>query len=295
MTDFTPPDFTLQDSATYKANIDSGLGRLIRRNAIVNGDFSLWRRGLSFSTDGYGAERWRLSISDGAGTADRQAHTPGQVAVPGEPEFFYRHDQTSAATAAHEFLEQRMARVRSFAGLTVSVGLWAKAAVAADYNVILRQHFGSGGSPSADAGPAAQTVSIGTVFQRHTLSFAVPSISGQTIGTNGDDYLALVFKSPGGVAFTFDISRVQLEEGPVATPFESRPAVLEELLASPTYQSIPAQLAAGDLWIGFPVPTRGSAPSVLASVGTVVASTRLGALINHNANAATVVTVEDEL
>ena len=101
MTDFTPPDFTLQDSATYKANIDSGLGRLIRRNAIVNGDFGIWRRGLSFSADGYGADRWRLAVSDGVGTADRQAFTAGQVAVAGEPEFFYRHDQTSAAIASH--------------------------------------------------------------------------------------------------------------------------------------------------------------------------------------------------
>lgn len=295
MTDFVPPDFTLQDSATYKANIDAGLGALMRRNGLINGDFDLWARGTSFTADGYGADRWRLAVSDGAATASREAHGPGQVGVAGEPAFFYRHDQTSAATAAHRFLEQRLAGVRSFAGVKISVGFWVMAAAAADYQMTLRQHFGSGGTPSGDVETAAQTVSVGTSFMRESLTFDVPTLAGKTIGTNGDDYLALGFESPGAAAFTVDISRVQLEAGPVATPFERRPRVVEQLLAAPTYQAIPARAVSGDLWIGFPVPSRTSTPSVAATVGTVTASTRLGVLLTHTAGAATTITMEDEL
>ena len=295
MADYTPPDFTSQDSATYKANIDAGLAELRRRNWLVDGDFSIWKRGTSFTADGYGADRWLAALSDGAATISRQAHTLGQVDVPGEPRYHYRHNQTGAATAAHTFLEQRIEGVRSLAGAQVSVGFWGKAAAAADYQVGLRQHFGTGGAPSADVTTAQQTVNLGTGFLRSALQFTVPSVSGKTVGSNDDDYLSLEFESPGGVTFTVDLSCLQLEPGPVATAIEMRPPAAEEVLAGRFYQAIPARTVNGDLWVGFPVPARTAAPTVAASVGTIVASTRLGALINHTVAGATNITVEDEL
>jgi hypothetical protein len=63
----------------------------------------------------------------------------------------------------------------------------------------------------------------------------VPSISGKTFGTAGDHSLVAVIWFDAGSDFnaetdslgqqsgTFDIAQVQVEPGPVATPFERRP------------------------------------------------------------------------
>ena len=50
---------------------------------------------------------------------------------------------------------------------------------------------------------------------------AVPSISGKTLGSNGDDYITVHFQ-PDGTAEAFDVAQVQLEPGPAATAFDRR-------------------------------------------------------------------------
>ena len=63
----------------------------------------------------------------------------------------------------------------------------------------------------------------------------MPSISGKTLGTDGNSVLQLSILFDAGSDFnaftdslgqqsgTFDIAQVQIEPGPVATPFEQRP------------------------------------------------------------------------
>lgn len=76
----------------------------------------------------------------------------------------------------------------------------------------------------------------------------MPSISGKTLGTNGNDSLGLFFwfdagsnwnarsASLGQQSGTFDLANVQLEEGSVATPFEQRPLGLELQLCRRYYE-----------------------------------------------------------
>ena len=207
------------------------------RNRIINGNFDFWQRGTSFTASEYGADRWFNARVGSTHTATRQAFTLGQTAVPGEPTYFCRTIVTSVAGAGNlSYLGQRIEDVRTFAGQQVTVSLWARADATKNISVELEQFFGTGGSPSTLVTAIGTTkVSIGTSWQKVTVTASIPSISGKTLGTaNNSSFTLLVWfdagsdynartDSLGQQSGTFEIAQVQIEPGPVATPFERRP------------------------------------------------------------------------
>ena len=206
------------------------------RNRIINGNFDFWQRGTSFTANDYGADRWGHFRVGTTQSATRQAFTLGQTDVPGEPTYFCRTVVSSAAGAGNFcLLAQPIEDVRTFAGQQITVSFWAKADATKNIAVNMVQVFGTGGSPSANAGISGTKVSIGTTFQKVTVTATLPSISGKTLGTNNNSalYLNIWFDagsdwntstdSLGQQSGTFDIAQVQIEPGPVATPFERRP------------------------------------------------------------------------
>ena len=184
----------------------------------------------------YGADRWVHNRSGSTHTATQQPFTVGQTAVPNEPTYFCRTVVTSVAEAGNfANLLQKIEDVRAFAGQQVTVSFWAKVDATKNIAVELVQDFGSGGSPSAGVTTIGTTkVSIGTTFQKVTVTTTVPSISGKTLGTNNDHSLTLIIWFDAGSTYnartdslgqqsgTFEIAQVQLEPGTVATPFEQR-------------------------------------------------------------------------
>jgi hypothetical protein len=220
------------------------------RNRIINGNFDIWQRGTSHSTNGYGsADRWNSAIIGSACTMSRQPFTLGQTDVPGEPLYFCRMAVTSVAGAGNiANLQQRIEDVRTFAGQQVTVSFWAKADAAKPISVELIQSFGSGGSPSASVETIGTTkTTLSTSWQKVTVTATVPSISGKTLGTNGNSWLQFNIWFDAGSDFnsrtdslgqqsgTFEIAQVQLEPGPVATPFEQRPIGTELALCQRYY------------------------------------------------------------
>ena len=206
------------------------------RNRIINGNFDIWQRGTSFTGNEYGTDRWIHARAGTTHTATRQPFTVGQTAVPNEPTWFCRTVVASVAGASnYAILVQRIEDVRTFAGQQVTVSFWAKVDATKNIAVELEQSFGTGGSPSAAVNSIGTTkVSIGTSWQKVTVTATVPSISGKTLGTNNDHSLALAIWFDAGSTFntrtdtlgqqsgTFEIAQVQVEPGPVATPFERR-------------------------------------------------------------------------
>jgi len=215
------------------------------RNAIINGDFRIWQRGTSFSSPANGtfvSDRW-VAFFDGTGatrTFSQQPHTLGAAPVSGyEGQFFLRYNQSVAGTGGtfNEY-NQKIENVRTFAGQTVTVSFWAKAASTTVLpSLILRQEFGTGGSPSTSVNTTvASSISVGTSWTRFTYTTTLPSLSGKTIGTSGTDNLTFILALPLNSTFTVDIWGVQVEQGTVATPFERRPIGTELSLCQRYYE-----------------------------------------------------------
>jgi hypothetical protein len=222
------------------------------RNRIINGNFDIWQRGTSFTGSEYGADRWFSGRVGTTHTATRQGFTLGQTDVPGEPTEYHRTVVSSVAGASnYALLAQKIEDVRTIAGQQVTISFWAKVDSTKNIAVELEQFFGTGGSPSANVTAIGTTkVSIGTSWQKLTVTATVPSISGKTLGTDGNHCLALQIwfdagstwntstDSLGQQSGTFDIAQVQIEPGPVATPFEQRPIGTELSLCQRYYQEL---------------------------------------------------------
>ena len=243
------PSWDAQYNLTNVASINSGpLAGF--RNAIINGNFDTWQRGTSFTATGYGADRWDSSRIGTTHTVTRQPFTVGQTAVPNEPTYFLRTVVSSVTGAGNlSVLIQRIEGVRAFAGQQVTVSFWAKVDATKNIAVEFQQYFGSGGSPSAVVNTIGTTkVSIGTTFQKVTVTATMPSITGKTLGTNNNDALEILIWFDAGSSFnsrtdtlgqqsgTFEIAQVQLEPGPVASAFERRPIGTELQLCERYYQ-----------------------------------------------------------
>ena len=288
------PAIVLAADGSATANVSSiNNGPLAgMRNAIINGNFDIWQRGTSFTGSEYGADRWFHGRAGTTHTATRQAFTLGQTDVPGEPTYFCRTVVSSVAGAGNfSLLLQYIEDVRTFAGQQVTVSFWAKADATKNIAVELVQGFGSGGSPSTGVTAiGVSKVSIGTTFQKVTVTATVPSISGKTLGTNNNDNLALLFWFDAGSDFnartdslgqqsgTFEIAQVQVEPGPVATPFERRPIGTELALCQRYYIGSNEEAYLGASAYGvqttavsviFPVQMRATPTITMTSTGSI--------------------------
>jgi hypothetical protein len=223
------------------------------RNAIINGNFDIWQRGTSFTGAQYTADRFRSNRLGTTCTVTQQSFTLGQTDVPGEPTYFIRAVVSSVAGVDNfSALDQPIENVRTFAGQQVTFSFWAKADSTKNISVVFAQSFGQGtNSPSASVFLPTK-VSIGTSWQKVVVTATVPSISGKTIGNNGineDCFVPQIYfdagsnrntqtDSLGQQSGTFDIAQVQVEAGPVATPFERRPIATELSLCQRYYREV---------------------------------------------------------
>jgi len=205
---------------------DTGGSTLLgRRNAIINGNFDVWQRGTSQTADGYGsADRWELALSGATGSLSQQSFTVGQTDVPNNPKYFLRLSITGADNNVG--LIHQVEDVSRFAGQTVTLSFYAKYVTKAPSSITmrLRQFFGTGGSPSVSVENDVTDILSGitTSWKKFIVSYTLPSITGKTLGTNGNDSQSVYFLNPNNETFDLDIAQVQLEAGSVATPFERR-------------------------------------------------------------------------
>jgi hypothetical protein len=218
------------------------------KNYLINGDFGINQRGFTSATASgtYGFDRFSMGVVDGTVTYTPQTFTTGAAPVTGyEATNFAQVDVTGQTlTTAQATLGQRMESVRTLAGQTATMSFWAKAnSGTPNINVVFRQVFGSGGSPSAATNTPATVQTITTSWARYSFTVNVPSISGKTIGTTaGTDYLGVnIWFSSGSASAaptvglqtnTFQIWGVQVENGSVASEFQTATGTKQGELAA---------------------------------------------------------------
>ena len=168
------------------------------QNRIINGNFRVWQRGVSFTTSGLTADRWRLSTVGGTTTVTQQSFALGDTLGENNSTYYLRSVVAGQSTAGHvTVIRQYIDSVRTYAGETITVMGWMRRSVAGNVGIELSQIFGSGGSPSAEVQTQAGLVAIGTSWTPFAITVSLPSISGKTLGTS-NDYLDLIFWQSGG-------------------------------------------------------------------------------------------------
>jgi hypothetical protein len=214
------------------------------KNKIINGDFAINQRNFASNTTHavYCYDRWLQVAVDGTTTFSPETFTPGAAPVAGYEGTNFLRIVTTGQTAANarSQIAQRIEDVRTFAGQTVTLSFWAKAATGTP-KILARidQFFGAGGSTAT--GNYGSTTTLSTSWARYSTTISLPSISGKTITTG--TFLGTVFSVSAGTDFpienaaigiqsnTFDIWGVQLEAGSIATPFQTASSTLQGELA----------------------------------------------------------------
>lgn len=214
-------------TAAIAAQEDGLLSQWAFRNKLINGNFDLWRRGVTFASgySAYGPDRWKIDTTNTTVTRGNAAAPYGVYCLLATP--------TAASNAC------TIAQPLEFQALIPLIG--KKVAVSFFYNAQASQSFtaylqkaatannntgGSGGWTTL----ASQTFAASTTVQRGILFADVPN-DGTANG------LRVVFTMSNAVSNVgLGLWGVQLEEGVVATPFEYRPLVVESTLAQSFYE-----------------------------------------------------------
>ena len=230
-----------QDMRTLGDAIDTSVWNIgfgqAGKNKIINGDFSVNQRAFtSTTTTGtYMFDRFQTNNSGGTSTFTAQTFTLGTAPVAGyEGKNFLDVASTGQSAAADlTRIQQLIESVRTFAGQTVTVSFWAKAASGTPKVAVeMQQVFGSAGSPSAAVNTYFGQATLTTSWARYSVTASIPSISGKTLGTANDDRLSLNLYTSAGSNFnsrtgslgiqtaTISFWGIQAEYGSKATPFQ---------------------------------------------------------------------------
>lgn len=203
------------------------------RNKLLNGDFQVWQRGTSFTdptgiANMYCADRWasfRGSWTAGITTTQQNVQTnSSSIRV--------QRNNTNASTATMQLNQSlETVDVKKLAGKTVTLQLKALKGAnfsAASSNLTVQLIYGTGTDGNLGSGFTAQAVAgtlaatLTTTNTQFSLTAAIPSNATQ---------LAVQFSytpvSSALAADYFEVTDVQLEESPIATPFERRSYGLE--------------------------------------------------------------------
>jgi len=260
------------------------------KNAVINGDFLINQRVFTSNTTtgNYNFDRWLQQNSGGSFTVTPQTFTPGAAPVATYEGRNFIQGVTASQSAAGDYaiITQRIEDVTRYAGTTVTISFFAKANTGTPkIGVEVKQNFGSGGSPSVTVSTPAGASTLTTSFARYSVSVAIPSISGKTLGTTANtSYLELNLWTSAGATyatpassigiqnFTASIWGVQLEYASAATYFTTATGTLQgELSACQRYYvRFNSEQAYGVFGFGF--------ASGSAMTGAIIMPVRLRAL-----------------
>ena len=229
-------------------SVPTSLGYAAGKNAILNGDFSVNQRAFTSTTtnEAFGFDRWLIGSVNGTTTYTAQTFTPGTAPVAGyEGTNFARLATTGQGVNSLGVLIQRIENGRTFAGQTVTVSFWAKAASGTpQISTNFLRNYGTGGSPSSqEYTNTAVKTTLSTSWARYTVTLAIPSVSGKTFGTTANTSFLALYQfvsdsltpgsgSLGAQNVTIDFWGVQVEAGSTATAFQTATGTIQGELAA---------------------------------------------------------------
>ncbi len=242
----TTGDVTAAGSAEFAGDTQSTSqngGQLAGfRNQIINGDFRVWQRGTTVVVNNtvatYGADRWKAN----AGTRDfrrsdkavSDSNAPIGFAYSG---LILTNTSDNVVAQAIELDGPDDAR-QFYVGSTWTVSAWIKGATAPIVQCRFRDGNTSisGSNTLLDSSTPALAVIEGPDANGWSKYAATLTVDGSPGGgTNPDNCVDVQFNFQ--TPDTVRITGVQFEPGPVATPFEHRPAGTELALCQRYYKT----------------------------------------------------------
>jgi hypothetical protein len=229
-----------RDLADTQENNGGGVPPFVAgKNRVINGDFGVWQRGTSFTTNSvYGPDRWFLT-----GTTSSMAITQVTSSLPSSFQYGIKLQRNSGVTATDIFsIAQPFETSTSIPlqGQIVTLSFWAKAGAnfsGASGLGLIRLYSGTGTNQSAASQfggwtgysewQNSATFAPTSTWTKFTSTGTVPSnatqigvrVGWQTAGTAGADD-------------SLQITGVQIEAGSVATPFTTATGTIQGELAA---------------------------------------------------------------
>ena len=180
------------------------------RNQIINGDFRIWQRGAAAYENTtnqllyQSADRW--------GLRDTPAGNPSLERGANGPSGFAYNASLAASSTTRQRIELPYQNPAPFDdGTTWTISLWTNKDVVPDVRLIAQN-----GTDLIPVGPAVFTGETSNGFKRYSKTQVIGNM-----GASNDFVEVWVRNNPGNPLIKF--TGVQLEPGPVATPFEHRP------------------------------------------------------------------------
>lgn len=223
----------------------------------------------------YVADDWKFTKSNPS-TVENISITPftlGQTSVPHNPVNYLSWNVTTAGSGeTYKKIFQEYKSVQTLSAFTAPYTLtfqfWARSSSSASVTVDFRQYFGSGGSPSVDVVTAAASpYALSSTWTQYTGSIAIPSVSGKSLGSNGDDKLMFEINFPlnATIASNIDITNIQIEFGTVANAFQYETPNDQRKRLDPDWFGPPT----GDIKYGVGLPANSPGWLTLSSTGTI--------------------------
>lgn len=276
---------------------------------LVNGRFDIWTDTTSITAANLIALNHAcVSLgTTGAATINRQTFTMGQTGVPGEPIYFLRWNNTTAATALTPEFHSKIEDVRTFQGQKVCIQGYYRSN-AASVTVGFAQNFGTGGSPTATVNTSAigQTGVLPTTVDSNgtaqwrpfSVWINVPLLGAATIGSTANtSYVAIRFLWPYAI-FQVDLADLMIHVGGERIPGERRrPIYEEERLCARYHQSVTAYAPVSTQssnWVPFMTKMRG-VPTMSGGTGSTLGTATVDGfpIISTGAAAAIVAILAD--
>jgi len=189
------------------------------KNLFINGSFRFWQRWQSVTLNGaidITASRWKVHTgTGGVGTISKQTFAPGAAPHVSLGESYLQWAQTTGGTGVR--MEQRLESMEELDGQNLTEGFWLRVTSGTlSLTPRLAQDFGAGGSATVVV--TGTPITVTTTWTRFKNVFAVPSISGKTLGAGR--FTALGFTAPDGATFTLQVAGAQANLGSLDLPFQ---------------------------------------------------------------------------
>jgi len=195
------------------------------KNYIINGGFDVWQRGTSFTglTNGtYSSDRW--VVYDSVGDINYNVIRNAGVFTGGYGASYTWNSGTGIRSVI-QFIEN-VTRFKVGSKVTISFEAYTNST---PYTVAVAIQ-GTKGVWASATGEVASNIALTNTKTKYSVTLTIPDWT--SLGINWvrleDTKLALKFNLGTNTnGRDFILGSVQLEEGPVATPFENRPIGLE--------------------------------------------------------------------